>query len=276
MRYCANRRKRTSSPAKVLSFARGNVYRNCMHMDKCLLLVFASLNPYLKIKILFKYCQKNSTRHFIDLKLFISRKISRFLAKRMQTNDSNTQTPNASENKVTEVRFDYLMKRFIDPDTRFRETKNVFVPNRFGAGLLSSPQELMVQRVFESCAFKAAMSCVAGFGLGAAIGLFSASLGPDMSTATEFQKQTFKSVLLDMKTRTLSQARTFAILGAMFSVVECTIESYRAKTDWKNGTLAGGVTGGCIGLRAGIKGGIFGAVGFAAFSTLIEYYLGHR
>lgn len=175
-----------------------------------------------------------------------------------------------------DIKISYLIKRFIDPETRFRSNENLFVPNLFGAGLLKSQQELLVQNVFESCAFKATMSCVAGFGLGAAIGLFSASLGPDISTATDFQKQTVKSVLLDMKTRTFSQAKNFAILGAMFSVTECTIESYRAKTDWKNGTLAGGFTGGCIGLRAGIKGGIFGAIGFAAFSTLIEYYLGHR
>lgn len=175
-----------------------------------------------------------------------------------------------------EVKLSMLMDRFINPETRFKEMNNIVVPNLFGAGLMRSPQELMVQNLFESCAFKAAMSCVAGFGLGAAIGLFSASLGPDLSTATDFQKQTVRSVLLDMKTRTLSQAKNFAILGAMFSITECTIESYRAKTDWKNGTLAGGITGGCIGLRAGIKGGVIGAIGFAAFSTLIEYYLGHR
>lgn len=180
------------------------------------------------------------------------------------------------EGKEHDIKFSYLMKRFIDPETRLRSSQNLFVPNLFGAGLMKSRQELFVQNLFESCAFKATMSCVAGFGLGAAIGLFSASLGPDLTSATDFQKQTVKSVLLDMKTRTLSQAKNFAILGAMFSITECTLESYRAQTDWKNGTLAGGITGGCIGLRAGIKGGIFGAVGFAAFSTLIEYYLGHR
>lgn len=186
----------------------------------------------------------------------------------------STDSPKLDETR--EIKFSYLMDRFVNPDTRSKMMSNIVVPNQYGAGLMRSPQELMIQNLFESCAFKAMMSCVAGFGLGAAIGLFSASLGPDLSTATEFQKQTVKSVLLDMKTRTLSQAKNFAILGALFSITECTIESYRAKTDWKNGTLAGGVTGGFIGLRAGLKGGIFGALGFAAFSTLIEYYLGHR
>lgn len=192
-------------------------------------------------------------------------------------NNGDPDMPQApAEGKEKELKFSYLMQRFIDPDTRFKAMDNLFVPNLYGAGLMQNKQELLIQAFFESCAFKATMSCVAGFGLGAAIGLFSASLGPDLTTATDYQKQTVKSVLLDMKTRTLSQAKNFAILGAMFSITECTIESYRAKTDWKNGTLAGGITGGCIGLRAGIKGGIFGAIGFAVFSTIIEYYLGHR
>lgn len=193
-------------------------------------------------------------------------------------NNSNVKQDDISDGDTSQrdIKFSCLMNRFINPETRFKSMSNIVIPNQYGAGLMRSPQELMVQNVFESCAFKALMSCVAGFGLGAAIGLFSASLGPDMSTATDFQKQKVKDVLLDMKTRTLSQAKNFAILGAIFSITECTIESYRAKTDWKNGTLAGGITGGCIGLRAGLKGGIYGAIGFAVFSTIIEYYLGHR
>lgn len=175
--------------------------------------------------------------------------------------------------QANEVKFSEMLNRFVNPSTRYKTQKNMIIPNQYGAGLLQSSQELMVQNIFESCAFKAVMSCVAGFGLGAAIGLFSASLGPDLTTAVDYQKQTAKMVLLDMKNRSQSHAKNFAILGAMFSITECTIESYRAKTDWKNATLAGGFTGGCIGLRAGVKGGIFGALGFALFSSIIEYYL---
>ena len=35
----------------------------------------------------------------------------------------------------------------------------------------------------------------------------------------------------------------------MFAGVECCVESYRAKTDWRNSVYAGGITGGLLGFR---------------------------
>ncbi|CAG2178168.1 unnamed protein product, partial [Oppiella nova] len=153
-----------------------------------------------------------------------------------------------------------------------RVRDNMYVPMILGGQAFKTKEELMIERAVESCAFKTGLSCVMGFGLGAAIGLFSASVGPDI-TSVEPQTQTVRQVLKDMRIKTMSYAKNFAILGAMFAATECTIESYRGKTDWKNGTMAGGVVGGLIGLRAGIKGGLLGAAGFAAFSTIIDYYL---
>lgn len=63
-----------------------------------------------------------------------------------------------------------------------------------------------------------------GYGLGAAIGLFSASMGP---TGTEIEQQTARQVFKEMKNTTLGYAKNFAMIGALFAAVECTIESVR-------------------------------------------------
>ena len=144
------------------------------------------------------------------------------------------------------------------------------VPFMLGKGVMSR-EEVLVEKAMESCAFRTVMSGVAGYGFGAVMGLFLASVGPQ-ATMIEPEKQTVKMVLQDMKGRMLSNAKSFAILGAMFACTECALESYRGKSHWTNGTLAGGIVGGVIGLRAGPRAGLWGATGFAAFSTLLDYY----
>ncbi|CAG4968272.1 unnamed protein product [Parnassius apollo] len=106
---------------------------------------------------------------------------------------------------------------------------------------------------------------IAGYGLGAAVGLFTSSLMPNVTDPTAQQTQMAREILREMKGAMLSYAKNFAILGAVFSGVECCIESARGKSDWKNGTYAGG-----------LKAGLFGAAGFAAFSTVIDYYMHQR
>jgi len=168
--------------------------------------------------------------------------------------------------------WDSVVKHLVGNNYRYRE--NMIIPRNLIPFEMKSKEQKMVEAAFESCAFKTVLSCVMGYALGGAIGLFSASVNPSV-TGPDAKQQTAKEVLLDMKNSTLTHAKNFAMIGAIFAGVECTIESYRGKNDWKNGTYAGGITGGIIGLRAGIKAGIFGAAGFAAFSTLIDYYFRH-
>ncbi|KAG7212198.1 hypothetical protein KM043_012538 [Ampulex compressa] len=152
---------------------------------------------------------------------------------------------------------------------RFRD--NIIIPRAAGPVKIKTNEEKMIESVMESCVFKSIMSCVLGYGLGAAIGLFSSSVNPNVASIEK--QQTAKEIFREMKTTTLGYAKNFAVIGCVFSGIECAIESYRGKTDWKNGTYAGGLTGGIIGLRAGVKAGIIGAAGFAAFSTAIDYYM---
>ncbi|XP_033747994.1 mitochondrial import inner membrane translocase subunit Tim22-like [Pecten maximus] len=134
-------------------------------------------------------------------------------------------------------------------------------------------QEVMITKFFEGCTFKFCASGVMGFALGGVFGLFTASIDPMSTMSTE--TPTTKMVLQEMKARSWSYGKNFAIVGAMFATTECLIESYRGKTELINGTMSGGIVGGVLGIRAGLKAGAIGSLGFAAFSTLIDYYMRH-
>ncbi|KAL7291477.1 hypothetical protein TKK_0014742 [Trichogramma kaykai] len=195
-------------------------------------------------------------------------------------NAAQQQTPpKSSETDVPEKKrvpvfmqdeqWDNLALYFIGSQQKYRE--NIIIPNAWGRGDIKSSEDKTMQWVMESCGFKSIMSCVVGYGLGFAIGLFTTSVQPNVAVVEK--QQTAREVFKDMKKTTLSYAKNFALIGFLFSGVECTIESYRGKSDWKNGTYAGALSGGIIGLRAGVKAGIIGACGFAAFSTAIDYYM---
>ena len=63
-----------------------------------------------------------------------------------------------------------------------------------------------------------------GYGLGAAIGLFSASVNPNVPIG-DTKQPSAREVLREMKGTMVSYGKNFAIVGAVFSAVECTIES---------------------------------------------------
>ncbi|KAG2201144.1 hypothetical protein INT46_010655 [Mucor plumbeus] len=145
-----------------------------------------------------------------------------------------------------------------------------------------SPQEQqtirMMQGAMESCVVKTAMSGVAGFGMGAAFGLFMSSFeyaGPTMNEEIVKQttKQQIKHAFKDMGTRSLSMAKNFGMVGMIYSGSECCIESYRAKNDLTNSVAAGAFTGGLLAAKAGPQAMALGAGGFALFSLAIDWYM---
>jgi hypothetical protein len=73
-----------------------------------------------------------------------------------------------------------------------------------------------------------------------------------------------------MKTRSISQGKTFMIVGATFAAIECTLEKLRGKKDLKNAIVAGFSTGALLAARAGPAAMMLGGGGFAAFSIAIE------
>lgn len=87
----------------------------------------------------------------------------------------------------------------------------------------------MIESVVESCFFKSFMACVLGYGLGAAIGLFSASVNPNVATPGVEKQQTAREVFREMRSTTHGYAKNFALIGMVFSAVECTIETVRLR-----------------------------------------------
>ena len=66
-----------------------------------------------------------------------------------------------------------------------------------------------------------------GFAIGGAFGLFTAGIDPNI-TGTE--TPTVRLVWKEMKLRTVSYAKNFALIGAMFAGTECLIESVEYST----------------------------------------------
>lgn len=130
---------------------------------------------------------------------------------------SNTNEP---KQDLTSEQWTSLVQHFVGNNYRYRE--NIIIPKNQGPVQIKTNEEKMVEGFFESCPFKSMMSCVMGYGLGAAIGLFSSSVGP---TATNVENQTARQVFSEMKTTTLSYAKNFALIGALFAGVECSIET---------------------------------------------------
>ncbi|ROW09176.1 hypothetical protein VPNG_05699 [Cytospora leucostoma] len=144
----------------------------------------------------------------------------------------------------------------------------------------------MMSGMAESCYAKTIMSGVAGFGLGGIFGIFMASMAYDTpyhtaATAGASQmpnsqmpwKQQLKMGFKDMGSRSWSTAKNFAMVGALFTGIECGIEGYRAKNDIGNGVAAGCLSGAILARGSGPQGMAVGCAGFAAFSAAIDTWM---
>ena len=132
-----------------------------------------------------------------------------------------------------------------------------------------------IEAAMESCASKAVISGVAGWGLGVAFGLLTAGMDPAISGADARGAEKLKStkqVLAFMKSRAGSYGKNFGSFGFVFMAFECMLEYQRGSTDLKNTAMAGCITGGVIGMRAGAMAGIGGCAGLAGFSLALDYF----
>ncbi|KAA3459726.1 mitochondrial import inner membrane translocase subunit TIM22-4 [Gossypium australe] len=133
---------------------------------------------------------------------------------------------------------------------------------------MPSMEEIRAQEVWNNCAVRS----VASGGLGFMMGMFLGALDNPVMQDQMSGKQQLLYNLKQMGSRSWSSAKTFAVMGVVFSAVECVVEKARAKHDTTNTVVAGCVTGGTMSAKAGPKAACVGCVGFAAFSVAIEKF----
>lgn len=86
-----------------------------------------------------------------------------------------------------------------------------------------------------------------------------------MQSTKEFFIQTGRSMY--------SSGRGFGKVGALYSGIECCLESYRAKNDIVNPVLGGFMAGGILARKTGPATALSSAMAFAAFSGAIDLFL---
>ncbi|XP_058075105.1 mitochondrial import inner membrane translocase subunit TIM22-4-like [Magnolia sinica] len=138
---------------------------------------------------------------------------------------------------------------------------------------LPTVEEIRGQDIWNNCAVRSAVSGIMGGGLGLFMGLFLGALDNPLMQEEMTGKQQFIYNAKQMGRRSINSAKTFAVMGLIFSAAECIVEKTRAKHDTTNTVVAGCVTGGAISAKGGPKAACVGCAGFAAFSVLIEKFL---
>lgn len=138
-----------------------------------------------------------------------------------------------------------------------------------------------LNELMNNCAVRGVMSFVVGGALGAGMGVLIGSwqlsghqMEPGMTDPTKLTaREALREMVTMMKSKSISWARNFAIVGGVFSVVECILATVRGRHDIKNPVIGGCITGAALAYNQGPVAILMGCGGFAAFSIVIEQFM---
>lgn len=147
---------------------------------------------------------------------------------------------------------------------------------------LPSPERMMQEDIMSNCFIKTALAGVMGGVSGVALGLFFAALenshggmdGP-MSDTPKTTRMVLREMAWNMREKSVSYAKAFALFGSIYSFNECVLEKFRAKHDMWNPALAGCATGAMLAHGGGPKAMCIGCGAIGAFNIAIERFLNH-
>lgn len=174
--------------------------------------------------------------------------------------------------------------RDVDPTGLNRPFRTNFIWPPLDPDNQPPPFLLAVKRAEESCVFKAALSCVAGGGLGLLFGLFFGGYANAVDKAVDMQGSTMVKLRVGVREAwraMASYSKNFARFGVLFSGSECVIEKVRARHDIYNAVSGGCFTGATMAaapfeklpVRARATQMAIGCASLAAFSAAIDYYM---
>ncbi|KAF7315109.1 hypothetical protein MIND_00025200 [Mycena indigotica] len=135
--------------------------------------------------------------------------------------------------------------------------------------------EQQLSELTASCPAKAVMAGGAGLVFGGLFSLMTASMSYEdpMLRQNQATTQRARDILKETGRNMWSNGKSFGKIGAIYSSIECVIESYRAKNDIYNSASAGFCTGGVLARNAGPRAAFGGGLMFAAFSTAIDLFM---
>lgn len=135
----------------------------------------------------------------------------------------------------------------------------------------------------ESCGGKAAIGVVGGGVMGLLMGVFMGALTDMTPPVTVIEGREVPQAPLREQMRTTMRAtaeksmywcRQFAFITGVFGGSECLVEKYRGKHDVWNAVFSGCVTGAAMQAKQGPQASALGCGGFAAFSLVIDTFMG--
>jgi import inner membrane translocase subunit TIM22 len=163
-----------------------------------------------------------------------------------------------------------------------RKSLPYFLPWNQTAGPSELPPDF--SWMTNSCGGKAAIGVFGGGVMGLLMGVFLGAMsdatppvqvigGKDVPQAP--MKEQIRVTFRATAEKSLYWCRNFAFITGVFGGSECLVEKYRGKHDVWNSVASGCITGAALQAKQGPQAAAMGCGGFAAFSLVIDSFMGH-
>jgi len=167
-------------------------------------------------------------------------------------------------------------------DRLTRKSLPYFLPWKTSGGPTEVPPDF--SWLSDSCGGKAAIGVFGGGIMGLLMGVFLGALsdssppiqavgGRDVPQAP-FKEQV-RFTMRATAEKSMYWCRNFAFITGVFGGSECLVEKFRGKHDMWNPVVSGCITGAALQAKAGPQAAAVGCGGFAAFSIVIDSFMGN-